>query len=348
MKYILAIVIFGIIIMVHEFGHFFTAKLFGIKVNKFAIGMGPRLLKKQVGETEYSLRLLPIGGFCAMEGEDAESDSSRSFGKKPVWQRMIVILAGAIMNILLGFIIVIVMTCMESSVPTTTIESFHTVSETSTEYSATSYDCGLREGDKIVRIDGMSIWTVQDLQYALLSSENESYDLVVKRNGVKTELNDVVFKDKTTESFVDFYIQVQEKNPLTVATYSVKQTASVAKLVIVSIKDLVLGKYGFKDLSGPVGLVNAIGDAASTGINVKESVMSILNLAALITVNLGVFNLLPIPALDGGRFLFLLIEAIRRKPIKPEHEGVVHLIGMALLMLMIVAVTFNDIIQLIR
>ena len=343
MKYILAIVIFGIIILIHEFGHFAAAKLCGIRVNKFALGMGPCLLKKQWGETEYSVRLFPIGGFCAMEGEDAESDSSSAFGNKPVWQRMIVVLAGAFMNIVLGFIVIVVLTCMDTSVPTTVIDSFHTASESASEYSASSYDCGLREGDKIIEIDGMDIMTVKDLQYALISSENDSYDLVVKRNGERTELNDVVFKDKSTGSLVDFYIKAHKKTPLNVLSYSAKDTVSTAKLVWLSLKDLVTGKYGFKDLSGPVGLVDAIGDAADSGINIKESVMSLFSLTSLITINLGIFNLLPIPGLDGGRFIFLVVEAIRRKPVKPELEGAVHLIGMALLMLLIIAVTFSDI-----
>lgn len=347
MKYLLAVLIFGIIILIHEFGHFITAKLCGIRVNQFALGMGPRIIKKQWGETEYSLRLFPIGGFCAMEGEDTESGSVRAFGNKKVWQKMIVVVAGAVMNILLGFVIIVIVTCMESKVPTTIVNSFHTVSDEIKEYSAESYNSGLREGDKIVKIDGMSILSVKDLQYALLSSKNDSYDLVVKRNGEKVNLKNVVFKDEVTGSFIDFYLEWNSRNPLSVISYSVKNTISTAKLVWISVIDLVTGKYGFKDLSGPVGLVSAIGEAADSGINVKESIMSIMDLTVLITINLGIFNLLPIPGLDGGRFLFLIIEAIRRKPIKPEHEGAVHLIGMALLMLMIILVTFGDIKRLI-
>lgn len=205
------------------------------------------------------------------------------------------------MNIVLGFIVIVVLTCMDTSVPTTVIDSFHTASESASEYSASSYDCGLREGDKIIEIDGMDIMTVKDLQYALISSENDSYDLVVKRNGERTELNDVVFKDKSTGSLVDFYIKAHKKTPLNVLSYSAKDTVSTAKLVWLSLKDLVTGKYGFKDLSGPVGLVDAIGDAADSGINIKESVMSLFSLTSLITINLGIFNLLPIPGLDGGR-----------------------------------------------
>lgn len=347
MKYILAVVIFGVIILIHELGHFTAAKLCGIRVNKFALGMGPCLLKKQWGETEYSLRLLPIGGFCQMEGEDAESDSSCAFGNKPVWQRMIVVLAGAFMNIVLGFVVSTVIICMSDKIPTTVIDSFHKASETSTGYAAQSFDSGMREGDKIISVDGMRIFTVTDLQYALLMSEDSSYDVVVKRNGERINLDGVEFRDKTTGNMIDFYLVWHKKNPLNVLAYSAKDTVSAAKLVWVSLKDLIIGKYGLKDLSGPVGLVDAIGDAADSGTNWKESLMTVLDLSKLITVNLGIFNILPIPGLDGARFLFLLIEAIRRKPVKPEHEGAVHLIGMALLMALIVVVTLGDIQKLI-
>ncbi len=347
MKYILAVVIFGIIILVHEFGHFFTAKLCGIKVNKFSLGMGPCLLKKQWGETEYSLRLFPVGGFCAMEGEDNESDNSRAFGNKPVWQRMIVIIAGAAMNIILGFAIAIGTTCMGSAIPTTVVESFHTASEESEEYTALSYDNGLREGDKIVRMNGTGILTIKDLQYELISSNGENCEVVVKRNGEKVTLENVSFKDKTTNGMIDFYIRAEKKNPLNVMSYSAKDTISTVKLVWVSLIDLITGKYGFSDMSGPVGLVNAMGDAADSGNNLKESALSLMGLSAMITVNLGIINLLPIPGLDGGRFMFLLVEAVRGKPIKPEHEGTVHLIGLALLMFMIAFVTFGDIKRLI-
>ncbi len=335
MKYILAIIIFGVIILIHEFGHFFTAKLCGIKVNKFALGMGPCLLKKQFGETEYSIRLFPVGGFCAMEGEDEDSDNSRAFGNKPVWQRMIVIVAGAFMNILLGFVLVLSLTCSYEKIPTTTVSEFHSSSE--------SAKSGILPGDKIVNIDGVGILTVKDLRYALMSSPDEKYDVTVKRNGEKIKFSDVVFEDKANNLVIDFYVGWKNKTPLSVVSYSAKDTVSTAKLVWLSLKDLITGKYSFRDLSGPVGLVNAIGDAADSGESTAESVQSIVSLAALITINLGIVNLLPIPGLDGGRFLFLLIEAIRRKPVKPEHEGTVHLIGMALLMLMIVAVTFSDI-----
>ena len=347
LKYILAIIIFGVIIFIHEFGHFFVAKLCGIKVNKFALGMGPKILKKQIGETEYSLRLFPVGGFCAMEGEDQESENSRAFGNKPVWKRMFVIVAGAFMNILLGFVLIVILTCMRSAVPSTIVGGFSTQSETSEIITAQSYECGLREGDEIIKMDGMRIFTPSDLSYQLYSDDDGKFDIVVKRDGKKITLNDVIFHDSATDSVVDFQIKGLNKNPLNVLAFSGKDTVSTARMIWISLVDLVTGKYGFNDLSGPVGLVGAIGDAADAGETFRESFMTLINLTIFITINLGIFNLLPIPGLDGGRFLFLLIEAVRRKPVKPEHEGIVHLIGMALLMMLIVAVTFSDIQKLI-
>lgn len=345
LKYILAILIFGVIIFIHEFGHFFTAKLCKIRVNKFAVGMGPKLLKKQIGETEYSLRLIPVGGFCAMEGEDesGENDSEYSFNKKPVWQRIIVISAGAFMNLVLGFVLVVVMCCMSNAVPSTIVSDF---SKESDVISAESYESGLRIGDKIIEMNGMKIFTTSDLSYQL-SSDNEKYDIVVKRNGEKVELNDVIFFSETDNSKIDFRIKPLSKNPINILSYSIKETVSMGRLIWISLVDLVTGQYSVSDLSGPVGLVSAIGDAADAGENIKESALTLINLSVLITINLGIFNLLPIPGLDGGRLLFLIIEAIRRKPVKPEHEGMVHLIGMGLLMVLIVVITFSDIKKLI-
>lgn len=345
LKYILAILIFGVIIFIHEFGHFFTAKLCKIRVNKFAVGMGPKLLKKQIGETEYSLRLIPVGGFCAMEGEDesGENDSEYSFNKKPVWQRIIVISAGAFMNLVLGFVLVVVMCCMSNAVPSTIVSDF---SKESDAISAESYESGLRIGDKIIEMNGMKIFTTSDLSYQL-SSDNEKYDIVVKRNGEKVELDDVIFFSEADNSKIDFKIKPLSKNPINILSYSIKETVSMGRLIWISLVDLVTGQYSVSDLSGPVGLVSAIGDAADAGENIKESALTLINLSVLITINLGIFNLLPIPGLDGGRLLFLIIEAIRRKPVKPEHEGMVHLIGMGLLMVLIVVITFSDIKKLI-
>lgn len=340
-KILIAILVFGIIIAVHEFGHFTVAKLCGIRVNKFAIGMGPRLLKHQWGETEYSLRLLPIGGFCAMEGEDTESADERAFCKKSVPKRFAVVVAGAIMNILLGFVLIIITTCMDSAITTTTISGFHT-DENKVSVS-TSESCGLQVDDKIVRINGMRVFTDSDISYKLAYTDQNDFTIEVERDGENVVLENVSFEDKKTEGRLDFYVYGQEKTVGNVLSYAARDTVSIARMIWQSLFDLVTGKYGFHDLSGPVGIVTAIGDAASVGTNVKQHLQSLIPLMTMITINVGIFNLLPLPALDGGRLVFLVVEAIRRKPVKPEHEGLVHIIGLALLLLMMVAVTFNDI-----
>lgn len=360
LKYLIAILIIGVIIFVHELGHFFAAKLCGIRVLKFAIGLGPKIIGKQIGETEYSLRILPIGGFCAMEGEetdpvskhelgdDAKIQSKRSIQNCPIWQRFIVFFAGPFMNLVLGFVIAVIVTCLTSAVPSTQISQFHVVSDTDNTIVAESYESGLREGDIIKKVNGMSILTTSDLAYQLQVGENGKFNVVVERNGEKLEFDNVKFYNKVTKSNVDFYVKGLNKNPINVMSYSFKNTISTTKLTWTSLFDLVRGRQSFNDMSGPVGIAGAIGDAATSGETVKESAMSIMSLSMLISINLGIVNLLPIPGLDGGRILFLIIEAIRRKPIKPEHEGMVNLIGLALVMLFILAVTFNDVLRLVR
>lgn len=321
---LLAIVIFGAIIAIHEFGHFIVAKLCGIRVNEFAIGMGPVILKFQKGETKYSLRLLPMGGFCAMEGEDSESDDSRAFSNKSIPKRMAVIVAGAFMNILLGLVLAIITVSSLKSIPTTTIGGF---SDT-----AVSSSLGLREGDKIVKVNNFRVFTDTDVAYALFSSGAEEFDFVVERDGQKVPVNNVRFH----ENQADFYVKSLSVNPITVMSYSVKRTVTYSRLIWIAMIDLFRGKYNVSDMSGPVGMVDAIGEASS------HSIESLLSLVVFLTINVGVFNLLPLPALDGSRFVFLIIESIRRKPIKPEIEGMVHFLGIAALFLLMIFVTFND------
>lgn len=348
---LIAILIFGLIIAIHEFGHFAVAKLCGIRVNKFAIGMGPKLFKFQKGETEYSLRVFPIGGFCAMEGEDETSDDERAFNNKPVWKRMLVIVAGAAMNVLLGFILLIILTSMIGKIPSMEISGFHADRNEKgevIEYTSSSYESGLQVGDVIHSMNGLRIFTDTDLMYKLSSTNEETFDVVVIRNGKKVTVEDVKFEDTKTGGRIDFSLMPADNNPLSVISYSAKDTISTARLIWISLHDLVTGKYGVNELSGPVGIVSTIGEAASIGETIKEKVMSLLNLTIFITINVGICNMLPIPALDGGRFFFLLVEAIRRKPIKPEHEGYVHLAGMALLFALMIFATYNDILRLIK
>ncbi len=347
LKILLAIIIFGVIIFIHELGHFIAAKIMNIKVVSFAIGMGPKIIKKEIGETEYSLRLLPIGGFCSMEGEQVDIDGGenvgdrpvhvRSLNNRPIWQRFILYFAGPFMNIVLGFVISVILTCMMTAVPSTRIGEFTN--------NAVITENGLKEGDTIIRVDGMRIFTTGELSYKVASAGLENFDVTVDRNGEKVDIKNVKLFDTDDGKFV-FKISGLDKTPLNILGYSVKDTISNARLIWLSLKDLVSGKYGLQDMSGPVGIVNEIGNAAASGENVKQSAMSLMSLSMFLSINLGIVNLLPIPGLDGGHILLLIIEAIRRKPLKPNHEVYVNLIGLGLIMLLIVVITFSDIMKL--
>lgn len=347
---LIAILIFGLIIGIHEFGHFIVAKLNHIQVNEFAIGMGPKLLHFRKGETTYSLRLFPIGGFCSMEGEDQSSDNPNAFEKKAVWRRMLVVLAGAFMNLVLGFVLIVALLCTSTKIPSTVIARFAetTNSAGETVTAAESERSGLQVGDKIVAIDGSHILSATDLIYKLQTTETDSYDVTVKRDGARVVVENVKFHNDNTDGLLDFAVEGKSKNPVNVVTYAAKDTAATAKLIWMSLVELVSGKYSLQDLSGPVGTVSVIEQAASSGKNLLERVQSVMNLTIFITVNVGVFNLLPIPGLDGSRFVFLLIEAIRRKPVPKNREAMVHLIGMAALFLLMILVTVQDITRFFR
>lgn len=341
---LMAILFFGLIIGIHELGHFLSAKLFGVKVNEFSLGMGPAIFKKQKGETKYSLRLLPIGGFVSMEGEDESSEDERAFCNKKWWKKFIIVAAGAIMNLILGFIFVVILTSMEDLIGTTQIHSFYE--------NATSSQYGLEVGDTIKEINGTNIYSSRDISYALQRDEDGIYDFVVERNGEKIELSDVHFETKPAENghntiIFDFIIVGVEKNPLNVLSTSVMDTISTARLVWLTLFDLITGHYGINDLSGPVGTVSIIAETTSEAVASGAGFDLIVYIMALISINVGVFNLLPIPALDGGRLFFILIEAIRRKPVPAKYEGYIHAAGMVLLMLLMVVITFNDIKNLI-
>lgn len=351
MPIVIAILVFCFIILLHEFGHFIAAKLCGIYVKEFALGMGPVILRKKGKETEYVIRALPIGGSCSFEGEnggyseeDIDTESNpRAFNRKPVWQRMIVILAGPLMNLTLGYIVVIISLITSSAIASTTIVEFREQSVSS------NY---LMKDDEILSVDGLPIFSISDVTYKLQSSDRKNangnlvFDFVVKRNGEKITLKDVEFmtienEDGTNGIYFDFYVYRLEKNFKNIVVEGFREGCSTARLIIMTLIDMLRGKYGLNDLSGPIGVGTVISDAVS-----KYTFSDFMNIVSLITINVGVFNLLPIPALDGARFVFLLVEAIRRKPAKPEVEGMVHFVGFALLMLLMVVVTFNDVIKL--
>ncbi len=340
---LLAILFFGVIIFFHELGHFFFAKLFKVQVNEFAMGMGPALFKFRKGETKYALRLFPIGGFVSMEGEDEDSENERAFCNIKAWKRFIVIAAGGTVNLILGVIIVMIMLSMNDLIGTPQIHSFHE--------SAVSSQHGLQEQDTIKKINGRLVFSEYDMSYLMARDKDGVIDFVVERNGEEVQLDGVKFdtveKNGKLTIIYDFIIVGVAPTPLNVIKNGLLESVSIARIVWVSLLDLVTGQFGLSDLSGPIGTVSVIADAAQ--VATKETDYTYLfTLMALITINIGVFNLLPLPALDGGRLFFLLIEMIFRKPVPRKYEGWVHAIGLVLLLLLMVVISFSDIYRLIK
>ncbi len=368
LKILAALLVLGVLVTIHEFGHFIVAKLMGVKVNEFAIGMGPRLCKWGKGETVYSLRLLPVGGFCAMEGEDEGTptpeamggnggkesvDPSRSFANKKVWRRVLIVAAGAVMNLILGYVLLLVyygflQTPYDDKgtvlFPTTTIARL--------EETTPAYQSGLRPGDEILEVNGRRILTDSDLVMEMQNDKDGVLAMVVRRpvndKQERVELPAVKFAllmdEKTGRQYLkyDFVLYGRERTFGNTFTQAARQELSVATIVWRSLVDMVRGRYGFNDLSGPVGTVDIIADAVGSA-NSLEGWQTLTMLMVMITVNLGVFNLLPLPALDGGRLAFLAWEGITRKPVPAKYEGVVHLVGLLLLLLLMVVVTYSDI-----
>lgn len=363
-----AVLVFGLIVVIHEWGHFIVAKLAGVQVNEFAIGMGPKLFGWGKGETRYSLRLLPIGGYCAMEGEDAAgggevkmggtdvpADNPRAFYRKKVWQRMLITVAGAAMNILLGFILLLAYFGV-CTLPSQDGKAYYAGTTVSwQEENALSYQSGLRAGDTLLTIDGKRVFTVFDIQSLLQDSDDATFEMTVRRDGKMVTLPAVNFKRDYNEQAGSYILQYDFKVnaiPQTLGstiTQAAKTECSVAVMVWRSLGGLLTGKYGLNELSGPVGTVDIIGDTVANAITQAQwqaGLGSVLMLIVLLTVNVGVFNLLPVPALDGGRLLFLLWEGITRKPVPQKYEAIVHAVGLVLLLLLIVVVTFSDIFKL--
>lgn len=439
---LIGVLLFELIIFIHEFGHFITAKKSGIKVNEFSLGMGPKIFSFGKGETKYSLRIFPIGGFCAMEGEDEESPEPRAFNNAKVWKRMIFVIAGAVMNIILGFVLMFVVVVQQDAYSSTEVQSFP-----ATSFSSCT---GLQSGDVIKEINGYGISTSMDFNYPISTAElktvdgstleiykedcgnnlynmavslvqdknnklsdeqvskvnellskstneivkakskedaysvYENYykkindacgikdykvekiveketrkrytaDILVERNGEEKLLKNVQFFTYTTKDnsdpqvSIDFYVKPIEKTFGSVISQTFKQTISTCKMIYASLGGLLTGKFGLKDMSGPIGIASAVTTVASESLSsgFMSAVNSIIYVMMIITVNLGLFNMLPFPALDGGRFVFLIIEAIRGKSVPRKVEAIVNGIGMGLLILLMILITANDIFKLI-
>ena len=329
------VLVLGFLIFIHEFGHFITAKLSKIKVNEFAIGMGPTIFKIQGKETKYAIRLFPIGGFVSMEGEDEESDDENSFTSKPVWKRIIVVVAGATMNLILGFIITAIIVVRSAALPSTTIAEF-------TE-DAVSYQYGLQVDDQILKVGNKPVFVYADIASAFsMALDTETVDITVKRDGEKITLYGVKFpqlqlSEELSGLDTDFKVYKEEKNFVNIVKQSFFRTGSYVTMMYDTLRELFTGGLSVKYVSGPVGTSTVISQAAKLGID------TFLSLVALLSINLAVVNLLPLPALDGGRFIFLLIELVRGKPVPQKYESVVHLVGMVILLLFSVFIMLKDI-----
>ncbi len=334
--YLVAVLVFLVLIIIHEFGHFIAAKIFGVKVNEFAVGFGPKLFSKQGKETLYRFNLVPFGGYCAMEGEDETSEDKRAFCNQKAWKRLIITAMGAIFNLLLGLLLVAIVLSSSKMFTTSIVAQF--------DDNAVSQQSGLAVNDEIIEIDGRRIYSYMDLSYAFTAVDDGKLDILVKRDGEKVLLKDVTFNTETEDGIayvdLDFKVYGEKKTVGSYIKHTFKTTFSYCRVVWFSLVDLISGKFGISAVSGPVGVTATIGNAA------KENLLDLLPIMALITINLGVFNLLPVPALDGGRIFFIFVEMIIRKPIPKKFEGIVHAVGLILLLLIMLLITFKDIISL--
>lgn len=332
---LIAILFFELIIIIHEGGHFVAARLMKIKVNEFSIGMGPKLIQFKKGDTQYTLRLILFGGYCAMEGESEDSDDENSFAKKKVWRRFFVVVAGALMNLILGFLVIVIMLSSGSLIGTTEIAKF----DDKAVSSAT-----LKQGDIIKSIDGMRVYTSTDVTTGLSRSGDDTLDMTVLRDGKTLDLK-VKFNMEKYEgrNFInmDFWLVGNKKTVGGVIKESFKEWVSFTRMVFLSVHDMIVGKYGLSDLAGPVGTVSVVSTA------VKTSAYSMLRIMALLTINVGLFNLFPIPALDGWRLFLLIFEGIFKRKLPDKWDWAINAVGLVLLLGLMCVITFSDITKLL-
>lgn len=341
LQIILAILAFGMLVIVHEFGHFITAKRGGVQVNEFWIGMGPTLLKKEHNGTLYCLKLLPFGGACVMEGEDEESASEHAFGKASLPRRMLIVAAGALMNFLVGFLIVLAVIQPNGPNGGYIVSTIDSVDPASTAAAAG----GLQAGDEILEVDGYNILMRSDFEIALARGADTTYEVVVRRDGEKITLPAVTLEPtiegEDGRKMIGLTFAEQPDSIGMHINMAVRTSVNYARMVWASLGMLVTGQVGVDQLSGPVGVAEVMATTAS------YSIAAFLQLVAFISINLGVMNLLPLPALDGGRLVFLILEGIRRKPVPAKYEGYIHAAGLMLLLALMVYVTGQDILRIV-
>jgi len=332
MTVIYAILIFCLLIFVHEFGHFIVAKACGVKVNEFAIGMGPALFKKQKGETLYAVRILPIGGFCAMEGEDEDSEDPRAFNNQPVWQRALVLAAGSTMNLLTAFLLMIIIAFWQGHA-TTTIDVV--------QDNSPAYEVGIRSGDVLVEVDGTAIDEWNDILQTIGKVRDKNAQVTVLRDGEELTFDTMPEYDEAAGRSKIGIMPVMEHKLIPAFGDGIKNTWTMTVTMYDILKQLFTGEVGVEELSGPVGIVYVVNDSA------KQGLIYVVYLTALLSLNLAVMNMLPLPALDGGRLIFLGIRKITGRRVTDEMEGKIHFIGIMLLFALMIYVTWNDIIRFI-
>ena len=352
MSVLFAILLFSLLIFVHELGHFLAAKLSGVQVNEFSMFMGPALWKKQVGETLYSIRLVPLGGYCAMEGEDADTDSPRSFQKAAWWKRLVILVAGSFMNFLIGAVLMVLVYLPAQQVVDPVIDSFE-------PFATVDDGAGLQTGDRILEVDGEKIYVYSDFSMILDLNPGDYHDLVVQRGDQRVELpnfhmekHEVTNEDGTKQLLYGMNFSLKELTFAGKLDYAWRQCLDTVRLVKLSLQMLLTGQAGLSEMSGPVGIVQQMTVVAENSESSLDALLNMVYFGAFIAINLAVMNLLPIPALDGGRVVGLLlttaVEAVTKKKIDPKYEGYLHGAGMILLLGLMAVLMFKDIFVIIR
>ena len=352
MSILFAILLFSFLIFVHELGHFMAAKLSGVQVNEFSMFMGPVIWKKQVGETLYSLRCIPIGGFCAMEGEDEDSTNPRSFQKATWWKRLIILVAGAAMNFVVGVLIMLLVYAPAQQFVAPVIDFFE-------EGCVLQSPDGLQPGDRFLEVDGEKIYVYSDFSTILSLNPGDIHDIVVERNGQKVYLNDFPLvkaefptPDGGTALRYGFSFSLEDATFGKKIQYGWNSAMDTVRIVRMSLQMLVRGQVGLSDMGGPVMIVDQMNQVAAESPTILDALVNMLYYGGFIAINLAVMNLLPLPALDGGRVVGLLlttgIEAVTKKKINPKFEGYIHGAGMILLLALMALIMFKDIIFLFK
>lgn len=326
---IAALIIFAILVIVHEGGHFFAAKAVGIRVNEFALGMGPLIFQRQTKETKYSVRAFPIGGYVAMEGEDSDSDDARAFNNKPAWARALVIVAGPLMNfILAGVVLGAMITYMGTSLSPVLAD---------VTQGMPAYEAGIREGDRIVSVNGEEASDGTEAQKLLSEAlaESDSVSVGIESDSGTQELQVTAEEDQEGNRLIGVTFGVHH-NVLKGMADGFRASVNAEKLMLQALGDIFTGQGAAEDVVGPIGIVSMVDQTVQVGM------MNVIYLLALLSLNLALVNLLPFPALDGGRLLFIVIRKITGKAVSDELEGKIHLIGMAVLFSLMILITVKD------